>query len=251
MEAYQQSYPIHVINLQRSVERKKSFVKNNQHLKYNFFPAFDGKTLGASLLNSDKLFLHPLPFPSLGAFGCALSHFTLWKLAMQNNLAITIAEDDAIFRDDFVTASANLIESLPKDWDMVYWGWNLDAPLVVSIMGNAASALLSFDQNAIVKKIDAFRISKEPATALKLSKCFGIPAYTISPQGAKKFIEQCFPIKNTYVVFPLLNKYFSMTGVDMAMNLILSDTQSYVAFPPLVVTPNDHGISTIQRPDSL
>lgn len=158
-----------------------------------------------------------------------------------------MAEDDAIFRADFEEASNKLVATLPEDWDIVYWTWNLDAPLAVRFMENKSPAILTFEQSSYVEHAEAFRLSSEPVTALKLDKCYGTPAYTISPRGAKKFIEQCFPIKNQNVFFPLLNRESPMTGIDMAMNLIFPSTQSYVAFPPLAITPNDHKVSTIQR----
>jgi hypothetical protein len=36
-------------------------------------------------------------------------------------------------------------------------------------------------------------------------------------------------------------------GLDVALNGISSEVNSFVSFPPLVVTANDHSISTVQR----
>ena len=42
-----------------------------------------------------------LPYTD-GAIGCALSHYQLWNLSIEKNEVLTIAEDDAIFRYDFI-----------------------------------------------------------------------------------------------------------------------------------------------------
>lgn len=240
-------FPIHVINLVRAPERKEAFLRNNAHLPCNFFPAFDGDALEPAVLNSPALFRHPLPFPGLGAFGCALSHFALWKLALRLNQPITIAEDDVLFREDFVEASAKVVALLPEDWDLVYWSWNFDAPLAVRLIGDRAPAVMAFDQRSVVAQIDAFRQSRRPSTVLRLDKCYGTPAYAITPRGAQKFIDLCFPIEDRKVVFPLTNKSYLMTGIDMAMSQAFPKTQSYVAFPPLALSPNDHATSSVQK----
>lgn len=56
-------------------------------------------------------------------------------------------------------------------------------------------------------------------------------------------------MRNFELFFPVLNRKIPNTGIDVAMNKIYSATNSYVSFPPLVVTKNEHESSTIQQQD--
>jgi len=214
---------IQVISLQRSLQRKKDFIKNNFGLDYEFFAAVDGKSLKNDELNNNRHFVNPLPFPSLGAYGVALSHLKLWNKAIQNNKSVTIAEDDAIFRFDFKEKSSR-----------------------INSMGGISPSVMVFSQEQLRNNIDNFKSNNSEVYPFKLDKCFGIPAYTISPKGAEIFKAQCFPMKNFELFFPLLNRKIQNTGIDIAMNSIYGKSKSYVSFPPLAVTKNEHEISTIQ-----
>jgi glycosyl transferase, family 25 len=239
--------PIRVINLERSVDRKREFIQNNAGLAHEFFPAVDGKLLTERQIGDERLFIKPLPFPSIGAYGVALSHLALWERVIEANQPMTIAEDDAIFRSDFASESGKVLSQLPESWDIILWGWNFDSILCVTAIANVSPVVMLFNQNSLREQTDSFRKLTLPSHLLKLDKCFGIPAYTISPAGAKKFKAQCFPMKNFELYFPILNRKIPNTGIDVAMNRIYSSTESFVAFPPLAITKNDHGVSTIQK----
>lgn len=239
--------PIKVINLKTSVDRRQNFISRNQFIKYDFFEGIRGDVLTDDVLNKEEYFINPLPFPSLGAYGCALSHLSLWEHAIQSNNILTVAEDDAIFRKDFIVKSEQVISKLPTHWDFILWGWNFDSILSVSDLKGISPAVMLFNQNLMRQNIHHFiNLDSEP-NVLRLDKCFGIPAYSISPNGAKKFKSLCFPMKNFELYFPVLNRKIPNTGIDIAMNRIYSETNSFVAFPPLVITENLHEISTIQR----
>jgi hypothetical protein len=82
---------------------------------------------------------------------------------------------------------------------------------------------------------------------MPLDKCFGIPAYTISPKGAEKFKGQCFPLVPLEVEFPLMDHAMLNNGIDIAMNNLYSSVNAYACFPPLAITKNEHSTSTIQN----
>lgn len=238
---------IQVINLERSLERRNEFIKINAGLKYEFVSGVDGKLLSEGEIKNNQNFIPPLPFPSLGAYGAALSHLQLWELAISNNTALTIAEDDAIFRADFHSKSLEVINQLPADWDIVLWGWNFDSILSITAMPDISPSVVLFNQDALRNNVSLFRDVKSQPYPFRLDKCFGIPAYTISPKGASVFKSMCFPMKNFELFFPVLNRKIPNTGIDVAMNKIYATANSYVSFPPLVVTKNEHASSTIQQ----
>lgn len=239
--------PIKVINLARSAGRRESFARDNPHLAYEFVEACDGAKLTEREIEDPRHFIHPLPFPSLGAYGCALSHLRVWEMAIEQGRPLTVVEDDAVFRHDFREASAAFIADLPPDWDLVLWGWNFDSVLSVMSLAGVSPVVMVFSQDLLRENIKTFQASTVRPHPIGLDRCFGIPAYTVSPAGARKFREQCFPMKNFEMFFPVLNRNVQNTGVDIAMARAYSVTQSFIAFPPLVATRNERGASTIQK----
>ncbi len=234
---------IKVISLKSSHDRRKNFKEKNEHIAFEFFDAIDGKLAKDNseiirLINKDVVYTD-------GAIGCALSHYQLWNISIDKNEALTIAEDDAIFRFDFFEKKSQVLQVI-KDWDIILWGWNFDSILALNVMPHISPAVMVFDQSMLRSSVDKFQNLIEPAFPLRLDKCFGIPCYSISPAGAKKLKSLCFPLQNFNLFFPLLNRSLPNNGIDIALNRVYGKTQAYVSFPPLVVTENDHSISTVQ-----
>lgn len=240
------SFPIKVINLKKSVERRKNFSLVNKFIQHNFFDAVDGNSLPESTFNDPRLFVQPLPFSSKGVYGCALSHLSLWNYAIKTNRPVTIAEDDVIFRKDFYSESEKILSSLPEDWDIILWGWNFDSVLLIREYLGLSPAVMFFDPKSTLENIGKFSSQSIPSSAFKLDKCLGTPAYTISPNGARKFVKNCFPMKDFLLFFPVLNRNMANLGIDVAMNNIYRDVNSFVAIPPLVISENIKATSTIQ-----
>ena len=234
-----------MLNLVRSKERRVSFREFNKHLTYEYFNAIDGRDLTIEQIRASGLFEENLPFPSLGAYGCALSHLKLWEISIDKNFPITVAEDDAIFRHDFLVQSNKVISTLPSDWDFILWGWNFDSVLSVNLL--PAPIVMLSNQELMRKNAEVFQNQQSPSLPLALDKCFGIPAYTISPKGANRFKNLCYPMENFELKFPVLKNKMPTTGIDLAMARFFSTTKSFVSFPPLVITKNEHSISTIQK----
>ncbi|WP_016835302.1 glycosyltransferase family 25 protein [Herbaspirillum lusitanum] len=236
---------IRIINLDDAVARRSIFAEQNQHLDYEFVNAIRGASVDAQVLSDPNLFGTGLQYTK-GAYGCALSHLTAWFDAIDSNEVITIAEDDAIFRYDFQLMHQHLLNNLPQDWDIVMWGWNFDSILSLNAMPDVSSTVLFFDQNQLRNKTYEFQLSKQAPVLLPLDKCFGTPAYSISPKGAEKFVKGCFPLEHFHLYFPGINRELPNNGIDIAMNRIYASTNSYACFPPLVVTKNEHEISSVQ-----
>lgn len=240
------SIPIRVISLERTSERRARFIAAHERLEFEIFPAIDGATLPPAVLQDQDLFVQPLPAMSSGAYGCALSHLRLWERVIEADAPMTIAEDDALFRRDFAVASEGLIALLPANWDLVLWGWNFDSVLSLLGLPDVAPSVMVFNQDALRENVDRYRHQTHRPFPLRLDKCFGLVAYTISPAGARKFKERCFPMQHFTLEFPLLQHLMPNSGVDIPMNRIYASTYSFVSFPPLVVTENRHETSTVQ-----
>jgi len=237
---------IKVISLERSAERRQAFARHNPHLPFEFVPAVDGRAMSPEEVAKTGLFAPGLNYTP-GAHGCALSHLRLWDECIASQTPMTIAEDDAIFRHDFLAQAESALARLPQDWDIVMWGWNLDFVLSLVFMPGVSSSITRFEQDRMREAIPRFQAMSDPPTLLRLDKCWGTCAYAISPTGAARFKAGCFPLKPFDLAVPVTGQVLHNTGIDSAMNRLYADMQAYVSFPPLVVTENDHTISTVQH----
>lgn len=242
----QDSNKIRVISLESSIDRRESFADNNRHIDFCFFPAIDGTSLAPEMINDPETFTQPLQYSS-GAYGCALSHLALWEKASAMNEPLTILEDDAVLRFDFTNRMQASISALPQGWDIILWGWNFDAPLSIKVLGNISPVVLLFDQAALRNGIDRFQLCDDDPHAYRLDQGFGTPAYTISPDGARKFKSICFPIRDFTLDTPANPSGVRNNGIDIVMNQIYGLTMAYACFPPLAITPNRSEESTIEK----
>ncbi len=237
-------HSIEVISLKRSKERREKFSKLNSHLKFSFFDAVDGSKLTDKKIEKTKLFNPGLGY-TLGAYGSAMSHLKLWEKCIKSKKIMTIAEDDSIFRLDFEEKHQEVLEKMPPDWEIILWGWNFDSLLSLNILPNVSPVVVRFYQGNLRRSIEAFQSFQEETKALKLSKCFGLHSYSISPKGAQRFKSLCFPLSGDNVYFPILGTVKS-TGLDNAMNQNYDLSESFCCFPPLAVTKNEWSKSEIQ-----
>jgi glycosyl transferase, family 25 len=226
---------IKVISLDRTPERRQKFRENNPDLSFDFFSAIDGAILPGETVRDEQIFSKPNLLVGLGAYGCALSHRSLWAECIGSGEPITILEDDAILRKDFQVTAQRMLSEAPQNWDLVVWGWNFDNILKIEFESYFSSANIRFDEAHLQKNLNSFKGSVSPSNLYKLVESWGTPAYSISPAGAEKFRSLCFPLRGVY-------------GIDHAMNKHFRSVNAMVAFPPLAVTPNKKSDSTVQPP---
>jgi GR25 family glycosyltransferase involved in LPS biosynthesis len=82
----EQYIPIKVISLERSIKRREIFSEYNKDIKFDFISAIDGEKLEKI---DNNIFSLPLAFPSMGVYGCALSHLLLWDFSINKNTPLT------------------------------------------------------------------------------------------------------------------------------------------------------------------
>ncbi|MGH6802998.1 MAG: glycosyltransferase family 25 protein [Methyloceanibacter sp.] len=237
---------LYLINLARSHQRLEEFEQHNKGtIAYSRFAAVDGKLVSRADL-TDKGIVLPGVNYSDGAIGCALSHLGLWELASKEGKIITVCEDDAIFNKNFTEIQSKLLTNLGSNFDLVLWGWNFDSILAFDLLPGVSPCLARFDQASLRTSVDKFRDANFSPKLFRLHRAFGIPSYTVSPVGAEKLKETCFPIRSLNVFFPGLNRALPNNGIDIPMNEAYPRMRALVSFPPLVVTKNDHSTSTVQ-----
>lgn len=238
---------IQVISLARTPQRLAGFAQAHPRLPYQVFPAVEGREQAADALRAQGLFDGSVDYVP-GAVGCALSHLRLWERAIETGQPVTVCEDDARLHADFVPLATRLIESLGPDWDFVLWGWNFDAMLLCRLIPGLSACDLRFSQPDMRRNGPHYLASPVDPRPYRLMRAFGIPAYTLSAQGARKFRQHVLPVRRMDVHFPGINRTLPNTGIDIMMNALYPSAQAHVCFPPLALTDNEHAISTIQTP---
>jgi GR25 family glycosyltransferase involved in LPS biosynthesis len=235
---------INVISLYKTPERLEAFRIANDTLDYDLFYAIDGATVDEKTIRD----IHAGTVNySHGTLGCYLSHIALWEKAIKLNETLTICEDDAVFHSQFSRYAKELIAKIDGDWDFIAWGWNMDSVLHCRLLPGLSPVAMIFDQDEMRNNTETFIHTSVEASLFPLYRACGTPCYTISPQGAKKFLTALRPLFAFEVYFPILNRKLKNTGIDIMMNTLYSETMSMVSFPPLVLTKNQHEISTIQN----
>ena len=164
---------------------------------------------------------------------------------MADGAPLTIAEDDAVFNRHFPRKSADLLASLSPDWDVVLWGWNFNAMLRVAIMDDLKHGVLRFDCRRFGPRISEFQDKQYDVLPLRLTIAFGNVCYSISPKGARRMLELCFPLRKEMIAIPGMRFKLPNAGLDVLMNKHYGNLQSYVCFPPLVWTENERSTSDI------
>ena len=75
--------------------------------------------------------------------------------------------------------------------------------------------------------------------------CAGICASSISPAGARRYLDLCLPIGDARARYVLKEDVaWENSGLDVEMSRQHTSLATYVSLPPLAITPNDPRQST-------
>jgi glycosyl transferase, family 25 len=229
---------VYVINLDRDTERLSAYLTVNAHLSHVMrFPAIDGNRVDRSALERRGIIAGDLSYGN-GQLGCALSHVVMWRRAVENDSVLTVTEDDVVLARNFMPAHDLFLSVLPKDWDIVLWGWNFDRPVWAEIPEGVAKSTMHFDQDELRRNMNVFRNQEVPHAPVRMRHCFGTMAYTISPAGAKILLDSCLPLADKLVGFAGLGIGVYNRGIDCLMNGAYPNMNAYVCMPPLAVSEN-------------
>jgi GR25 family glycosyltransferase involved in LPS biosynthesis len=125
-----------VINLKRRTDRLELFINNCPYPEYtpiyiepkqkvvNVIYGFDAKNVDKELPSEQRLFnVTFCKSCKPTERGCFLSHLRIYKMMVDHNTpSAMIFEDDAQFSDQFEKKMKRLLEFLPKNWELVYFG---------------------------------------------------------------------------------------------------------------------------------
>jgi len=245
---------IHFINLDRSKDRLAEFKAVNSHLaEMTRIPAVEEHRIDLEaltrqgLVKGDILSMYPI-----GSLCHVLSELALWNKAIETGKHVTIADDDAIFNFNFDSCAADVIKTLPGNWDLILWGWNFDLFMIFDMLPGVSPCVCQFDQAKMRLNTRAFQEMSISPRAHKLTWAFGMISYTVSPKGAQNLKSKCFPLDPMLspcpegIRTPPQSPMYRKVGPDNTMNHLHRHLDSFVCFPPLVISKNDHAKSTIQ-----
>ena len=96
---------------------------------------------------------------------------------------MTVCEDDAIFNRHFSRRAEAILSGLPRDWDIILWGWNFDSILHVELIEGMGQMVMHFDPSKLGASNG--RVSGEvyDVLPLRLVTAFGTICYSVSPKG--------------------------------------------------------------------
>jgi GR25 family glycosyltransferase involved in LPS biosynthesis len=228
-------YPIHVINLDRSVSRWKDYQLANPHLIANSTrtSAADGSSLNRAGLVAEGIITDDCAYRP-GSLGCAVSHIQLWKRAVAECRPITIFEDDVYASFQFDREADRILRGAPTDWDLIHWGFNYN-PLFLWVDLGFSRAKLEFYTRRYKREPEAFQSSENSASLVRIAHSFGTMAYSVTPTGAKKLLESCLPLHKRFIRFPGTEVVLEDIGIDCAMCAAYDSMQAFACIPPLVI----------------
>ncbi|QAU46233.1 glycosyltransferase family 25 protein [Bradyrhizobium guangzhouense] len=232
-----------VVNLNRQPQKYDAFLRLNAGTRIAFerFEASDGASLSPEDALRMNLVVSGAQFTP-GAVGCAASHFRIWQQTAQSEVPALVFEDDAIIRND-VTERLDVLHRL-KNWDYVALGFNTDSVLELELAPGFKSEMMFSPRQPSDESATIFQGSTAEVAALRLIHCFGTAGYVVSPRGAKKLLELCFPMENRFLKIPALNRTVPVLGVDGMMNFIYHSIDAFACLSPLVIPKNNNAVST-------
>jgi GR25 family glycosyltransferase involved in LPS biosynthesis len=236
-----------VISLKRTPERMELFELINAHvgLPYEVMEAIDGQLLDREELARTGITVEGLEWTP-GAIGAALSHRLCWERAIETGLPVGILEDDVVLRHDFIERRNDVFSLLPDDWEIVHLGFNTDGFFNLSVYPNTILAGGFSSYYPTWEDCQRFAASSGQVIPVRANNTFGNCCYAVSPKGAKRLIDGCFPLSRKNAPMSAMRAVILAKNKDTLMNEFYSSMGAYVCLPPIALPINDKQISTIE-----
>lgn len=243
----------HIIHRPARTDRKARFLGwNGAHaVAWQWHDAVEAELVDRT---DSKILSAPVLDIASVAVATALSHRRQWQDCVASGQPRLIAEDDACFRHGCEPWLANGMTALAAA-DIIFFGCNTDAATVLALpdrlfvhvaFGNGAQAEPGyFDRYARQAP------PSPPPTLYQTYLIWGLLAYAVSPAGAAKLLELCFPLRPVSVDLLENGRKLESCAVDAQINAALQQgsLRALASFPPVVIGPNaDSDLDGRKRP---
>ena len=170
-----------------------------------------------------------------------------WRKCIQLNKPVVIAEDDAILATELRQRLQILLKGQEDNHPFLLLGWNLDSLLQAEI--EQGFGLISLFEPAYPKEVELRQIvnSRTKRQMCRLKRCFGLPAYRITPETAKYLLKNLNPLTSEIIKMGRgIPTHFSET-LDGILNNKYEKIGAEVIFPPLAIALNNQDESLTRK----
>jgi GR25 family glycosyltransferase involved in LPS biosynthesis len=228
----------YLINLDRSASRLALFRERNRHLtNVTRVAGVDGGMVSRAGLEAAGYIAPGLNYQP-GALGASLSHIRLWEKAAEEDRAITVFEDDAVLSHQFEQCATQIISTLPRDWDFIAWGSNLPPSYIWVNLGISKVCLQPYGSWPWVspQSLEEFQKHRFFGGPIRLLHAFGLNAYSISAEGARRALAHCLPLRNRMIEFEETEVTTPDLVIDIALCGLYPSIKAFICLPPLSMT---------------
>jgi len=169
----------------------------------------------------------------------AASHRRQWQACVDEGRWRLVFEDDACLRHGaalILTAMSKALEHA----DLVFLGCNTDGEALIEMPDRLLAHVTFGGGPGDFDRYAQAAAPMPPPPLVRTHLCWGLLAYAISPQGAAKLLDQCFPLQSVSVELVRNRQRVEGFAVDMAVNAALQRgaVSALLCFPPVVLGPN-------------
>lgn len=184
-----------------------------------------------------------------GAVATALSHWLCWHQAVETQRPTCVFQDSAVLRRDFVPRVQGLLDAIPNGWEYLQLGCDTQSGIDFQITPDCRYRGRFTRDRANDEDLEIFAAAVTPVVPLRLFNAFGGFAYIVTPAGAQRLIEQCFPLATRVLNVPCLKRRVRTTSIDTVMNQFFGSMPAHVCFPPLALSRAEPSAATVAKAD--
>ena len=148
---------------------------------------------------------------------------------------------------NFGSVLARSMPMLGLNWDIIMLGYNTNSILDIEMIPGCDLRGGFSLAHPTARDLETFAAMTAPVGIYRLRNAFGVCGYIVSPTGAQKLGNACFPLNNRRIMIPALGGALVPYTVDCMMNDAYRTIRAWACFPPLVMTSNDVLSSTTAR----
>jgi len=230
MAAFAASFDaIWILTIPRNLQRQEFIRRELKGLPFEFFTGIDGQSLTRDdpRLDLEECERRNRRTVKTNEIACTLSHLVMYQRILDEGLQkVLIFEDDAVFDTRKARWVSHILERLPEDWELVYWGYR-DGEL-----RGPWFELLEF----FGKKRKPFPVvSRAVHQGLRTAAGHDFThAYAITNEGARKLLEDAYPVKQT-------------ADGHLEEYVLAGKLRAYAAVPKIFLQQEDLGSSIHNR----